>query len=82
MDASLDESEWYIYLDVSLKCHLNSSKGIFAVKAVFTHASMLALYFKVKKIIAWIYTSWLKLSKAKNNCITGFYSFVYVILNA
>lgn len=45
MNASLDKSEWCISLDVSLKCHLNSSKGIFTVKDVSTHASVLALYF-------------------------------------
>lgn len=70
MDASLDKSEWCISLDVSLKCHLNSSEGIFAVKDVSTHTCVLTLYFKIKKYIAWIYTWWLKLSKAKNNCIT------------
>lgn len=56
MNASLDKSEWCISLDVSLKCHLNSSKGIFTVEDVSTHASVLALYFQVKKYIAWIYT--------------------------
>lgn len=70
MDANLDESEWCISLDVSLKCHLNSSKGIFSVKDVCAHARVSTFYFKVKKYTAWIYTWLLKLSKAKNNCIT------------
>lgn len=56
MDANLDKSEWCISLELSLKCHLNSSKGIFAVKDVCTHACVLAFYFKVKKYTAWIYT--------------------------
>lgn len=56
MDASLDKLEWCVSLDVSLKCYLNSSKGIFAVEDVCTHACVVALNFKVKKYIAWIYT--------------------------